>query len=114
MAKFEKEIEGNFEDILGEIEKQVVKANITTKLKGKSDFIVGKSKCSVRVFERSSNLGNRKVTLNVTLFQNNDSKIYVSAITSSGSLLTFIKTNSSNEKRFLNKFKKILENLNNN
>lgn len=108
MAKFEKKINGNFEDVLEKIEKGILGANISASLEDSSDFIVGKSKCSVRVFERYSALGSNRVSLNVTLFQNNDSEIFISAITSGGSQGVIFKVNTLGEKAFLNKLKDIL------
>ena len=109
MAKYEKTIKGNFDKILKKIETQVISGNIIARLKDKSDFIINNTKCSVRVYERSSWAGSHKVSLNITLIQSNNSDIHVSAITSGGSSLVFFKRNAYNEKLFLNKIKKILE-----
>lgn len=46
------------------------------------DFECDGARCSVRVFERYSYMGGNRVSLNVTLFQNGNSPIQLSAITS--------------------------------
>ena len=108
MAKLEKELDGNFEEILKKIEEGILKGSITATLEDKSDFVCGKSKCSVRVFERYSSLGSNRVSLSITLFQNNEEKIHLSAITSGGSQALFWKVNTIGEKTFLNKLKEII------
>lgn len=108
MAKLEKKIEGDFDDILKKIEKGILGGSVSATLEDSSDFSVGKSKCSVRVFERYSAMGNNRVSLNVTLFQNNKSEIYVSAISSGGSQGLFFKINTFGEDAFLNKLEEIL------
>ena len=108
MAKLEKKIEGNFEDVLKKIEEGILGGNISATLEDSSDFVIGKSKCSVRVFERYSAIGDNRVSLNVTLFQNDKSEVYVSAIASGGSQGVFFKINSFGEEAFLNKLEELL------
>lgn len=108
MAKLEKIITGKFEDVLEKIEDGILDGSISASLEDSSDFVDGKTRCSVRVFERYSTIGSNRVSLNVTLFQNNDSKIYLSAITSGGSQAMLFKVNTLGEEAFLNKLKKII------
>lgn len=108
MAKLEKELEGNFEEILQKIEEGILKGNISASLEDSSDFTDKKVRCSVRVFERYSAIGQNRVSLNVTLFQDNSSKIHLSAITSGGSQAMIFKVNTLGEKAFLDKLKDIL------
>ena len=109
MAKFEKKIDANFDELLEKIEQGILKGNISANLEDLSDFKIGKSRCSVRVFERYSMIGSNRVSLNVTLFQVDDSKIHLSAITSGGSQAILWKINTLGEKAFLDKLKSILE-----
>lgn len=109
MAKFEKEINANFDELLEKIEQGILKGNISANLEDSSDFKIGKSRCSVRVFERYSAIGSNRVSLNVTLFQVDDSKIHLSAITSGGSQAILWKINTLGENSFLDKLKSILE-----
>ena len=108
MAKLEKEITGNFEELLKKIEEGILKGSITATLEDSSDFVSDGARCSIRVFERFSYLGSNRVSLNVTLFQNKDSKIHMSAITSGGSQAMFWKINTFGEKAFLDKLKNII------
>lgn len=109
MAKFEKEINANFDELLEKIEQGILKGNISANLEDSSDFKIGKSRCSVRVFERYSMIGSNRVSLNVTLFQVDDSKIHLSAITSGGSQAILWKINTLGENAFLDKLKSVLE-----
>lgn len=108
MAKLEKKINGNFEEVLKKIEEGIIGGSISATLEDSSDFVIDKSKCSIRVFERYSSIGSNRVSLNVTLFQNDNSEIYISAITSGGSQGIFLKVNTVGEKAFLNKLKEII------
>ena len=109
MAKFEKEIDANFDELLEKIEQGILKGNISANLEDSSDFKIGKSRCSVRVFERYSMIGSNRVSLNVTLFQGDDSKIHLSAITSGGSQAILWKINTLGENAFLDKLKSIIK-----
>ena len=108
MAKLEKKIEGNFDNILNKIEKGILEGSISATLEDSSDFVIGKSKCSVRVFERYSAIGSNRVSLSVTLFQNSNSEVYISAIASGGSQGMFLKINTFGEEAFLNRLEEIL------
>lgn len=109
MAKLEKQLKGDFNKILKNIEDGILSANISSTLEDSSDFIIGDAKCSIRVFERYSAIGNNRVSLNVTLFQNNNSDIHISAITSGGSQAVLFKINTLGEEAFLDKLEEILE-----
>lgn len=108
MAKLEKKLNGNFLEVLKNIEDGILSGSISATLEDSSDFVQGNSRCSVRVFERYSAIGNNRVSLNVTLFQNNDSEIYISAISSGGSQGVFFKINTFGEEAFLDKLGEIL------
>lgn len=53
MAKFEKTIQGDFAELLKRIEAGILEGNMSASLEENSDFHVGNSRCSVRVFERA-------------------------------------------------------------
>ena len=109
MAKLEKTLTGDFNSILRKIEEGIINGSISASLEDGSDFIEGDSRCSVRVFERYSALGNNRVSMNVTLFQSHDGPVRVSAITSGGSQAVFFKLNTLGESAFLDCLKNILE-----
>ncbi len=108
MAKFEKVLYGQFDNILKKIEDGVLGGSISASLEESSDFVNGTARCSVRVFERYSYTGGNRVSLSVTVFQNGDSPVYISAVTSGGSQAMFFKMNTWGEESFLEKFKEIL------
>ena len=108
MAKFEKKLNGNFDEILNKIEDGILSGSISSTLENSSDFKDGLVRCSVRVFERYSYSGSNRVSLNVTLFQNSNEEIFVSAITSGGSQGVLFKINRIGENTFLDKLKEIL------
>ena len=107
MAKLEKRITGNFNEILHRIEDGIINGSISASLEERSDFFIGDTRCSVRVFERYSFMGKNRVSLNVTLFGNGDT-IQLSAITSGGSQAMFFKINTFGEEAFLDKLREIL------
>lgn len=108
MAKLEKTITGDFDGILREIEDGILNGSMSASLEDSSDFEVGNTRCSVRVFERYSMVGDNRVSLNVTLFQGEGGVIHLSAITSGGSQAMFFKLNTFGEEAFLDKLREIL------
>ena len=108
MAKYEKIINGNFSEILNRIEQGIMNGSVSASLEESSDFRDGEARCSVRVFERYSYMGQNRVSLSVTLFQNSDGSIYLSAITSGGSQAMFVKINTFGEKAFLDKLRELV------
>jgi hypothetical protein len=61
------------------------------------------------VFERYSYAGGNRVSLTVTLFQNGDEPIRLSAITTGGSQAVFFKINTWGEEAFLDKLRELVE-----
>lgn len=108
MAKFEQILYGNFDEIVSRIETGILSGSVSASLEDASDFHCDDARCSVRVFERYSGLGGNRLSLNVTLFQNRDSAVYLSAITAGGSQALFFKVNTWGEEAFLEKLKEIL------
>lgn len=107
MAKLEKTLKGDFNSILHKIEDGIINGSISASLEDSSNFYIGDTRCSVRVFERYSYTGRNRVSLNVTLFGNRDT-IHLSAIASGGSQALFFKLNTFGEEAFLDKLREIL------
>ena len=85
MAIFEKTIRNkNFDELLWKLEKEIPDSSWSADLEAGSDFKEGNTRCSVRVFERYSMIGGNRLSLTLTLFQNGDSPIRLSAITAGG------------------------------
>lgn len=108
MAKLEKMLYDDSNRIIGKIEAEILSRSRSASLEDTSDFVDGYARCSVRVFERFSAFGNNRVSLSVTLFQNGNGPIHLSAITSGGSQAMFFKINTVSEEAFLDKLREII------
>ncbi len=108
MAKLEQTLHGDFDQILERIETGILNGSMSASLEDSSDFRSGQARCSVRVFERYSYAGGNRVSLSVTLFQNGNDEIYLSAITAGGSQAVFFKINTWGEEAFLDKLRELL------
>lgn len=109
MAKLERSINGNLNELLNRIESGILNGSMSASLEDASDFESGTARCSVRVFERYSYAGSNRVSLSITLFQNGDEPIQLSAITAGGSQAVFFKINTLGEEAFLEKLIKLLD-----
>lgn len=110
MAKLERNINGNFDQLLFDIETGILNGSMSASLEDSSNFQSGNARCSVRIFERYSYAGGNRVSLSVTLFQNGEYEpIQLSAITAGGSQALFFKINTLGEEAFLDKLNKLLE-----
>lgn len=108
MAKLEKTLTGDFTQIVKKIETEIVNGSLSATLEDTSDFVSGDARCSIRVFERYSYMGGNRVSMSVTLFQNGEGPIHMSAITSGGSQAMFFKMNTMGEEAFLYKLREII------
>lgn len=108
MAKLEKRLNGDFNQLLRRIENGIINGSVSASLEDSSDFMSGDARCSVRVFERYSYAGGNRVSMSVTLFQNGNEPIHVSAITAGGSQAMFFKMNTMGEEAFLDKLRELL------
>ena len=111
MAKLEQSVSGDFCEILSRIEDDIIGGSVSATLEDSSDFYSGDARCSVRVFERYSYAGGNRVSLSVTLFQNGNEPVKISAITSGGSQAVFFKMNTLGEDAFLEDVKHLLEEI---
>lgn len=108
MAKYETSIKGDFFTVLHTIEEGILNGSMSASLEDSSDFAGNSSRCSVRVFERYSYMGGNRVSLSVTLYEE-DGNIRMSAITSGGSQAMFFKVNTWGEEAFLDKLREIVD-----
>lgn len=108
MAKLERTINGNFDHLLSRIENGIIEGSISASLEESSNFRSGTARCAVRVFERYSYMGGNRVSLTVTLFQNEGGPIRVSGIATGGSQAMFFKINTFGEEAFLEKLEELL------
>lgn len=108
MAKLEVFLRKDFDQLLEEIEDCILEGSMSASLEDSSDFVRGGARCSVRVFERYSMMGGNRVSLSVTLFQNETDEVYVSAIAAGGSQSVLFKVNTIGEEAFLDELREIL------
>lgn len=95
MAIMEKTISNrSFDQLLQTIEAGILNSSASAQMEAASDFKEGSARCSVRVFERYSMIGGNRLSLSVTLFQNGNAPIRLSAVTSGGSQAVFFKMNT--------------------
>ena len=100
MAKLEKTLQGDFDQLLKKVENAVMNGSASATLEDSCDWRTGDARCSVRVFERYSYAGGNRVSMNVTLFQSGG-PVKLCAITSGGSQAIFFKINTWGEETFL-------------
>lgn len=108
MAKLELTLNGNFSEILRHIEKGVLNGSFSATLEESGDFYENGARCSVRVFERYSFMGQNRLSLSVTLFQG-DGPIRLFAVTSGGSQAMFFKIIPWGEGSFMEAFYKCIK-----
>lgn len=112
MAIFEKTIRSQkFDKLLRRLEQEIPDSSWSADLEAGSDFKDGEARCSVRVFERYSMIGGNRLSLTLTLFQNGEGPIRLSAITAGGSQAVFFKMNTLGEDSFLEDVKELLEEI---
>ena len=110
MAKYEKHLTGNFDELLELVTDGVLNGSMSASYEDGSDWTNGTVRCAVRVFERYSYMGGNRVSMNVTLV-GNGRDLFLSAITSGGSQAVFFKLNTLGEESFLEKLVEIVEGL---
>ena len=108
MAIFEKTIRNqNFDTLLRKLEHAIPDSSWSAELEAGSDFKEGSARCSVRY----SMVGGNRLSLTLTLFQNGDEPIRLSAIAAGGSQAVFFKMNTLGEDAFLKDVKQLLEEI---
>lgn len=110
MAKLERSIQDDFgfDFWYNRIVRGIVDGSVSASLEEHSDFRSGEARCAICAFERYSFSGGNRVSLTVTLFQNGDGPIHLSAIATGGSQATFFKVNTWGEEAFLDKLRDLL------
>jgi len=108
MAKYESYLRGDFDEILREIDRGILRGSASASYEDGSDFRGPGLRCSVRVYERYSIIGQNRVSLNVTLAEAGG-WIVLSAITSGGSQAVLFKINTFGEESFLDRLVDIVK-----
>lgn len=100
MAKYERRLKGNFNELLNKIHDDIINGSISVSYEDGSDISLNGVRIAVRVYERYSMTGGNRVSLNVTLV-GHDNNLFISAIASGGSQAVFFKFNTFGEENFL-------------
>jgi hypothetical protein len=108
MAKYEKSLSGNFDELLNWLHESITKGSISASYEDGSDITQEQVKLATRVYERYSMIGGNRVSLNITLL-GNEQELFISAITSGGSKAIFFKINTFGEEAFLELLIKAVE-----
>lgn len=109
MAKYERNLKGNFDELLNWLHRDITNGSATASYEDGSDITIGETKLAVRVYERYSMAGSNRVSLNITLLGNGE-ELFISAITSGGSQAVFFKVNTWGEETFLELCSESVEN----
>ena len=110
MAKLERALTGDFDDVLIRLQTGVREGSMSVSYEDGTDFDLGDVRCAVRVYERYSFTGGNRVSLNVTLV-GKGRDLYLSAITSGGSQAMFFKMNTWGEESFLDALQEVVDSL---
>ncbi len=110
MAKYVKNVHGNFDNILEKLDNAILSGSVSASYEDGSDYQKGDFRCAVRVYERYSYIGSNRVSMTLTLVgENHQYKLII--ITSGGSQGILFKVNTWGEEAFLKKLDDILEEL---
>ena len=107
--KIERSINEDFDQLLSNIENGILNSSISATLEDAVIFKVGLRVAVFVIFERYSYAGGNRVSLNITLFQNGEDPVQLSAITAGGSQAVFFKINTWGEEAFLDKLIELLD-----
>ena len=108
MAKYEKHLTGNFDELLELVTDGVLNGSMSASYENGSDWTNGTVRCAVRVFERYSYMGGNRVSMNVTLVGKGE-ELFLTAITSGGSQAVFFKVNTLGAESFLDTIRDTVE-----
>lgn len=109
MAKYERDLQGDFNDFLNILDSKILNGSASASFEDGSDYSYNGIRCAVRVYERYSMMGGNRVSLNITLIGNGN-HLFLTAITSGGSQAVFFKLNTMGEESFLDCVKRVVEN----
>lgn len=107
MAKYERNLKGDFNGLLNWLNKDIG-SSVSSTYEDGSDASIGDVKLAVRVYERYSMIGGNRVSLNITLLGNGE-ELFITAITSGGSQAVLFKINTLGEEAFLDICRKSVE-----
>ena len=108
MAKYETELQGDFDQTLEYFHKGILDASMSASFEEESYIQCAGVRCCVRVYERYSFGGGNRVSMAMTLVGDGE-ELFLSAITSGGSQAMFFKLNTWGEEAFLDTLRELAE-----
>lgn len=108
MAKYERSLKGDFNELQNWIHRDVTNGGSTVSYEDGSNIDLVDTRVAVRVYERYSIAGANRVSMNITIVGAGED-LFVSAITSGGSQAVFFKINTIGEENFLEVCKSSVE-----
>ena len=99
MAKLEKRVRGNFDEIENRLHQAILEGSMSATYEDGSNWRLEGVRCAVRVYERYSYMGGNRVSMSLTLVGAGD-EVCITAITSGGSQAMFFKVNTWGEEPF--------------
>lgn len=105
MAKLERVVKGEFNEILDELDEILLDDNVYSKLIDSSDFYGDGTRCSSRVYQRYSFFSDNRVTFSITLFDDGK-EIRLSVIVIGGDSTRNRRFKNRGEDNLLKKLKK--------
>lgn len=110
MAKLERSLEGDFDQVLALLHSGVMDGSLSASYEDGSDVSMGEVRCAVRMYERYSYMGKNRVALSLTLV-GVGRQLHLTAITAGGSQAMFFKINTWGEEAFLDTLAAVVEQL---
>lgn len=83
MAKYEKKIVGNFDEIINKLQNEIINSGISMNLVDESNYSSGESNIAVRVYDKYFMRNSSRASLNLTVV-GHGSDIFISAIGAGG------------------------------
>ncbi len=83
MAKYEKTITGQFEEVVNQLQKDINNSGITMNLVDESNYTISETKIAVRVYDKYFMRNGNRASLSLTVVGSNDN-IFISAIGAGG------------------------------
>lgn len=108
MAKYERRLKGDFDELLAFIDDGILRGSVSASFEEGSFYEEKGIRCAVRVYERYSWFGKNRVSLHIVVLGNGNN-LFVSAITSGGSQAMFMKINTVGEESFLDNAINVIE-----
>lgn len=110
MAMLERNLKGNFNQVLNRLHEGVMNGSMSASYEGGSEFRMGTAVCAVRMYERYSAFGGNRVAMSLTLMGEGD-RLHLTAITAGGSQAMFFKLNTVGEEFFLDTLARVVDYL---